>query len=265
MTTATTVRSAADASAAQGPRRRRGRRSPWSLLLLYLEGTFGGHKVAPGVVPLPPRATGRPKTVRVEQREVEDSVDWPATVSSRAGRQPRAQGDGARARGARQRRRDGARQGDVIAVLDDRDVARPQPAGSARRCAAARGAGGAGREPICAGPGRCSRSRRRRSRTSRRRRRGPSRRGRRWRRRATRVAEVAGDARRDDPARAVRRRRRRAPRRSRRHGRARASRSRSMHDPRLAATRSEPVRALQRRRSPSATRSRSASARRRSR
>ena len=52
------------------------------VLLLYLEGTFA-HRVTPGVVPLPNATEAAANAVRLDQREVEDWVDWPATVSSR--------------------------------------------------------------------------------------------------------------------------------------------------------------------------------------
>jgi multidrug efflux pump subunit AcrA (membrane-fusion protein) len=106
-------------------------------LLLYLEGTFSAHKVAPGVVPLPTGAEAPANAVRLEQREVEDWVDWPATVSSRlvANLAPKVM---ARVLEVRVTAGAAVRQGDIIAVLDDRDArARSQQAAAALRAAEA--------------------------------------------------------------------------------------------------------------------------------
>jgi RND family efflux transporter MFP subunit len=100
------------------------------LLLLYLQGSLGGHKVPPGVVPLP--AAGTPaNTVRVEQREVDDLVDWPGTVTSRlvANLAPKVM---ARVLEVRVTAGTAVRQGDVLATLDDRELrARAQQAAAA--------------------------------------------------------------------------------------------------------------------------------------
>ena len=109
-------------------------------LLLYLEGTFSVHKVAPGVVPLPSAADQAAKAVRVDQREVEDWVDWPATVSSRlvANLAPKVM---ARVLEVRVTAGAAVRQGDIIAILDDRDArARSQQAAAALRAAEAQAA-----------------------------------------------------------------------------------------------------------------------------
>lgn len=106
-------------------------------MLLYLEGAFSADKVAPGVVPVPPAAEPAGKAVRVEQREVEDQVDWPATVSSRlvANLAPKVM---ARVLEVRVTAGAAVRQGDVIAVLDDRDArARSQQAAAALNAAEA--------------------------------------------------------------------------------------------------------------------------------
>jgi len=108
------------------------------LLLLYLEGTFSGGKVAPGTVPLAPEAAG--EAVRVEQREVEDWLDWPATVTSRsvANLAPKVM---ARVLEVRVGVGSPVRRGDVIAVLDDRDIrARAQQAQAAVAAAEAQAA-----------------------------------------------------------------------------------------------------------------------------
>lgn len=106
------------------------------LLLLYLEGSFS-RKVAPGVVPLPTSAAGAATQTRAEQRQAEDWVEWPATVTSRllANLAPRVM-----ARVLEVRATVGApvRRGDVVAVLDDRDIrARAQQAEGALRAAEA--------------------------------------------------------------------------------------------------------------------------------
>jgi RND family efflux transporter MFP subunit len=101
------------------------------LLILYMAGTIGGRKVAPGVVALlaaePPRGTH----VRVERREVEDVVEWPGTVRSRtvASVAPRLL---ARVLEVKVVAGAAVKAGDPIAFLDDRDVrARAEQARSA--------------------------------------------------------------------------------------------------------------------------------------
>lgn len=110
------------------------------LLLLYLEGTFGEDRVAPGVVPLPSHTRAAAREVAVEERMVEDRVEWPATVTSRlvANLAPKVM-----ARVLEIRAGVGAQvnAGDIVAVLDDRDVrARSQQADAALRAAEAQAA-----------------------------------------------------------------------------------------------------------------------------
>jgi RND family efflux transporter MFP subunit len=96
------------------------------VLLLYIQG-FGGRKVRPGVVALP--AGGEAHNVAtVEKREVPDAIDWPATVRSRtvANIAPKVM---ARVLEVRVTVGSAVRQGDLLAVLDDRDIkARAQQA-----------------------------------------------------------------------------------------------------------------------------------------
>lgn len=106
------------------------------LMLLYLEGSFS-RKVAPGVVPLRMTAGDRGHQVRAEQRQAEDWVEWPATVTSRllANLAPKMM-----ARVIEVRATVGApvHKGDVVAVLDDRDIrSRAQQAEAALRAAEA--------------------------------------------------------------------------------------------------------------------------------
>ena len=89
-------------------------------LLLYIQGTIGGHKVRPGIVPLGTTGTP-PSTVVVEKRQVDDVVDWPGTVRSRsvANVAPKVM---ARVLEVRVSAGTAVKQGDVVAVLDDREV-----------------------------------------------------------------------------------------------------------------------------------------------
>lgn len=91
------------------------------VLLLYIQGTIGGHKVRPGTVPL--GTTGGPtaKTVPVEKREVDDVVDWPGTVRSRsvANLAPKVM---ARVLEVRVTAGTAVKQGDVVVLLDDREL-----------------------------------------------------------------------------------------------------------------------------------------------
>lgn len=91
------------------------------LLLLYIQGTIGGHKVRPGIVPLGTTGTTTPKTITVEKRQVDDIVDWPGTVRSRsvANVAPKAM---ARVLEVRVTAGTPVKQGDVVAVLDDREL-----------------------------------------------------------------------------------------------------------------------------------------------
>lgn len=107
------------------------------LVLLYLQGSIGGRKVRPGTVPLPAAGTPPSTTVPVEQREVEDIIDWPGTVTSRtvANVAPKVMAHILEVHvniGSR------VKAGDVIATLDDREVrARAQQARGALTAAQA--------------------------------------------------------------------------------------------------------------------------------
>ena len=102
------------------------------LMLLYLQGKIGGDKVAPGSVPVSPdpfAPSGR--TAVVEKREIEDVLEWPGTIRSRSVAQVAAK---LLARVVEVRAEVGtaAKAGDVLVVLDDRDVrARVEQARSA--------------------------------------------------------------------------------------------------------------------------------------
>jgi RND family efflux transporter MFP subunit len=91
------------------------------LLLLYIQGTIGGHKVRPGSVPLGTSRTIALNTVTVERRQVGDVVDWPGTVRSRsvANVAPKVM---ARVLEVRVSAGTAVREGDVVAVLDDREL-----------------------------------------------------------------------------------------------------------------------------------------------
>jgi len=91
------------------------------LLLLYLQGTLGGHKVTPGVVPLGTTSAPVGSNVTVVRREVDDLVDWPGTVTSRsvANLAPKVM---ARVLEVRVSAGATVKAGEVLAVLDDRDV-----------------------------------------------------------------------------------------------------------------------------------------------
>ncbi len=110
------------------------------LLLLYLQGTIGAHKVAPGTVPLPSGSDAGLKTVKVEQREVEDTIDWPGTVTSRsvANVAPKVM---AHVVEVRVNVGSTVKGGDVIATLDAREIkARAQQARAALAAAQAQAA-----------------------------------------------------------------------------------------------------------------------------
>jgi RND family efflux transporter MFP subunit len=91
------------------------------VLLLYLQGVIGGHKVAPGHTPPAPAAAPDAVSVVVEEREVDDVVDWPGTVTARLSAEV-APTVMARVLDVRVRAGDPVRRGDVIAVLDARDL-----------------------------------------------------------------------------------------------------------------------------------------------
>lgn len=91
------------------------------VLLLYIQGTIGGHKVQPGIVPLGTTETTTLSTVTVEKRQVDDIVDWPGTVRSHsvANVAPKVM---ARVLEVRVSAGTAVKQGDVVAVLDDREL-----------------------------------------------------------------------------------------------------------------------------------------------
>jgi len=108
-----------------------------TLLLLYLEGALGGGKVEPGVTPLPSASTGDAATAAVVEEEIADVVDWPGTVTARvtADVAPTVQ---ARVLEVRVQAGSAVRRGDIIATLDDRDLAaRTQQGGAALAAAEA--------------------------------------------------------------------------------------------------------------------------------
>jgi RND family efflux transporter MFP subunit len=101
------------------------------LLLLYVQGTIGGHKVQPGIVPLGVGGASDLHSVTVERRVVEDIVDWPGTVRSRsvANVAPKVM---ARVLDVRVSAGTPVTQGDIVAVLDDRELrSRAEQAGAA--------------------------------------------------------------------------------------------------------------------------------------
>ena len=91
------------------------------LLLLYLQGTIGGRKVRPGIVPVPGGAAGADHVKPVEKREVLDIIEWPATVTSRtvANVAPKVM---ARVLDVRVTAGAPVRAGDIVALLDDREL-----------------------------------------------------------------------------------------------------------------------------------------------
>jgi membrane fusion protein (multidrug efflux system) len=110
------------------------------LLLLYLQGTIGGHKVGPHTVALRESSAPAGKVVAVEQREVEDVMDWPGTVASRtvANVAPKVM---AHILEVRVNIGSVVHSGEVLATLDDREVkARAQQARAALTAAQAHAA-----------------------------------------------------------------------------------------------------------------------------
>ncbi len=106
-------------------------------LLLYLQGSVGARKVRPGRIPSPTAAGELRNVQSVEKREVQDGIDWPATVRSRsvANVAPKVM---ARVLEVRVSTGTAVRRDDVIAVLDDRDLkARAEQAGAALSAAQA--------------------------------------------------------------------------------------------------------------------------------
>jgi RND family efflux transporter MFP subunit len=109
------------------------------VLLLYMQGVFTGGKVAPGRSPLPAGTLARGRAT-VERREVEEWQEWPGTVTSRTVAQvsPRIT---ARVLEIKVNVGSVVKAGDVVALLDDRDlVARAEQSRSAVTAAEAQGA-----------------------------------------------------------------------------------------------------------------------------
>jgi RND family efflux transporter MFP subunit len=107
------------------------------LLLLYLQGTIGGHKVGPHTVPLAEGGVPAGEIVPVEQREVDDVMDWPGTVASRtvANVAPKVM---AHILEVRVNIGSVVHSGEVLVTLDDREVkARAQQARAALTAAQA--------------------------------------------------------------------------------------------------------------------------------
>ena len=107
------------------------------LLLLYLEGALGGGKVEPGHTPPAGADAGGRATATAESVEIDDVVDWPGTVTARlsADVAPTVM---ARVLEVRVQAGDAVRRGDVLAVLDARDLtARQQQADAALAAATA--------------------------------------------------------------------------------------------------------------------------------
>ncbi len=110
------------------------------LLLLYLQGSIGGEKVAPGNVPVRPAAAPSGRTAVVERREIEDVLEWPGTVRSRTVAQVAAK---LMARVLDVKAEVGlvVKTGELRALLDDREVhARAAQARSALEAAKAEAA-----------------------------------------------------------------------------------------------------------------------------
>lgn len=110
------------------------------LLLLWVAGSLGGGKVPPGAVKAPSAAAPAGRAVAVERAEVEELLEWPGTVRSRTEARP-ASKLLARVLEVKVRAGDPVKAGDVLAVLDDRDVrARADQARSALAAAEAQAA-----------------------------------------------------------------------------------------------------------------------------
>jgi RND family efflux transporter MFP subunit len=91
-----------------------------AFLLLYLQGTLGGSKVSPGILPAKVEAATA-GTAFVEKREVDELLEWPGTVKSRTQAQL-ASKLLARIKELPVEVGTAVKGGDVIAVLDDRDA-----------------------------------------------------------------------------------------------------------------------------------------------
>lgn len=110
-------------------------------LILALEGVFGGGKVVPGIVPTgQSRTAGGCDAVAVVRQELEDVLEWPGTVRSRSEAQPSSR-IMARIVELRVDVGTAVKAGEVLAVLDDRDVlARVEQAKAALAAARAQSA-----------------------------------------------------------------------------------------------------------------------------
>lgn len=111
------------------------------LLLFYLEGTIGGGKVEPGNVPLD-RGLPVPslRTAPVEEREIEEDLEWPGTVRSRTVVQVAAK-IMARALEVRAEVGRPVQAGEILAILEGREIqARLNQARSALHAAQAQAA-----------------------------------------------------------------------------------------------------------------------------
>jgi RND family efflux transporter MFP subunit len=91
------------------------------LLLLWVAGSIGGEKVSPGTVKPPAPAVSAGRAVPAEKAEVEEFLEWPGTVRSRTEART-ASKLLARVLEVKVRAGDSVKAGDVLAVLDDRDV-----------------------------------------------------------------------------------------------------------------------------------------------
>ncbi len=90
------------------------------LLLLYMQGTIGGAKVAPGEVPFV-RAQESGSKVAAEEAELEDLLEWPGTLRSRTTAQVGAKLL-ARVVEVKATAGQAVKAGDPLALLDDRDL-----------------------------------------------------------------------------------------------------------------------------------------------
>ncbi len=110
------------------------------LLLLWTAGTIGGEKVAPGDARPPGGPPPAGRAVAVEKAEMEELLEWPGTVRSRTEARVAAKLM-ARALEVKVQAGSPVKAGDLLAVLDDRDVrARVDQARSALQSAEAQAA-----------------------------------------------------------------------------------------------------------------------------
>jgi RND family efflux transporter MFP subunit len=107
------------------------------ILFLDLRGNFGGEKVPPGTLPLTGERAPEGHPVPVVKEEVDELLEWPGTVRSHSTAQPAPKLLG-RILKVPVDVGSVVREGDVLAVLDDRDVkARLDQAGAERIAAEA--------------------------------------------------------------------------------------------------------------------------------